>query len=1585
MYLFIGDLFQIDDSRTLPFAVAFLAFCLQILHFLIVSLKAFANQRSSPQEEASTIGVARSRAQGLAQNLKGLIDYHGYVVWLFMVARLAGCMVLTLLSILTVHGCGSKADLWDLTTLRDCPEIMMTGTYCYTTILAFITLLSKGWSTSVTRYNNAILLSGLAVYTYRDIWPLATYTQSPVDEAEGNILFMKIAVLVITALAIPLFIPRRYTPIDPKNPMPVPNAEQTASLFSLITYTFLDSTIFLGYKVPHLGVDQLPPLADYDAAKYRTDKAFPHIDPFSGARRRGLFFGLMRVYRKEYIIMALTISGYAVGGFAAPIGINRLLNYMETGRDQAQIHPWFWILWLFFGPMLQSLSAHWYLFTATKTLVLAEGLITQLVFEHSLRIRMKTETSNASTAQETPLETPQSNGKLSDSASSDSGSTTVDETAEHGPRNEIASDQSQTVTIVPSRDASIESSRTDAKKSSTTSETGKPASPKTPSSDNITGKINNLVTTDVNNIVEARDFLMIILYVPLQITFCLIFLYRILGWSAFVGVAVMTILLPVPLVIARMLQQAQVHKMKMTDARVEAVAEAVGILRMIKLFGWEKKMSERLHQTREDELKWIWKLKLLDNINGILGYTLPTLTMLASYVVYTVVMKKELTASIIFPSMTVFSMLREQFYRLLRQSLQIIQGKVSLDRVEAFLYETELLDSFTKKSSSSSESTFPSVAASNSDIGFKNATFSWSLEVEDGTATPSSRIFKLRIAGELLFKRNCINLIIGPTGSGKTSMLMALLGEMHFIPSGPHSWFNLPRDGGVAYASQESWVQNDTIRNNILFGSPFDEARYNKVLKQCALDRDLGLFDAGDATEVGERGITLSGGQKARITLARAIYSPAHIILLDDVFAALDVHTSSSIVEECFQGDLVKERTILLVTHNIALASPIADFIVSIGLDGQVKSQGTDISVALARNSTLVAEVEQAQEATEIGKQVMEPVPQKPTDGKLVVAEEIAEGHVTWKSIKLLLNSMGGNHPVLFFSIIFGLLLVNELTITFQTWFLGYWGTQYEGHQSSEVDAPFYIYIYSALLMGSIVMYTAAYIYYVIGSMRASKTINNTLVDSILGSTLRWLDETPTARIITRCTQDIRSVDGTIPQSLMWFTDCLCGLLMKLGAVILFTPLFVFPGLGVAAVGFYLGNMYLMAQLSVKREMSNARSPMLSNFSAAIHGLVSIRAYGAQNIFKTESLTRINLYTRVARTSWNLNRWIAVRIDFLGAAFTTALAAYLVYGVPVGASNTGFSLTMAVEFTMYILMLVRLYNDFEVSSNSLERIQSYLDIEHEPKPTVSGQPPAAWPTSGDLRVENLYARYSQSGPNVLRNVSFHVKSGERIGVVGRTGSGKSSLILALLRCILTEGTIYFDGIATSTINLDALRSSITIIPQIPELLSGTLRQNLDPFDQNDDAALNDALRSAGLFSLQDVTDEAHLTLDSKIANAGGNLSVGQRQIIALARAMLRRSKLLILDEATSAIDYKTDAVIQNTLRNELGNDVTIITVAHRLQTIMDADQIMVLDNGQMVEFGKPKDLLKNSEGMLRSLVDGSGDKDTLYALAGCSH
>lgn len=420
--------------------------------------------------------------------------------------------------------------------------------------------------------------------------------------------------------------------------------------------------------------------------------------------------------------------------------------------------------------------------------------------------------------------------------------------------------------------------------------------------------------------------------------------------------------------------------------------------------------------------------------------------------------------------------------------------------------------------------------------------------------------------------------------------------------------------------------------------------------------------------------------------------------------------------------------------------------------------------------------------------------------------------------------------------------------------------------------------------------------------------------------------------------------------------------------------------------------------------MSNAKAPVLSQVGTALSGLPSIRAYGAQDLFYSELKKRIDVLARTSYCFYDINRWVSIRMDFLGAIFGGVVAAYLAYGSKIPAGYAGFTLSSVLSFSSQILFWVRIYNLAEIQANSLERMLEFMRIDHEPAPIESGKPPAYWPSSGELRVEKLFARYSDDAPAILKNISFNVKSGERVGIVGRTGAGKSSIALALLRAIKTEGKVYYDGLATDEINLDSLRTNITLIPQQPELIHGTLRENLDPFGQHDDATLYDALNAAGFFNIKDLASQkpssdpvndmtgeqcvdgsepsAKIGLDTRVESGGTNFSLGQRQIIALARAIVRRSKLLILDEATAAIDYDTDTAIQNTLRTEFSKDTTLLTIAHRLQTIVDYDKIMVLDAGELVEFDSPNALLEKEDGYFRALVDESDDRDLLRNLAG---
>ncbi|KAJ7353080.1 multidrug resistance-associated ABC transporter [Mycena albidolilacea] len=1391
------------------------------------------------------------------------------------ISRLSGCLALLAISIR--NKTASLPSFWSLSL-----------TYVYVSLLTLLSICARRpICDHAARHSTFVLLSTLGVYLYRNVLPLGFPSGAPQDSEEGRIMWIVIALLVFIGLLVPLLSPREYTPVDPLNPMEVPNPEQTASILSLVFYAFLDPTIVLAHRLGRLPYDLLPPLADYDCAQYLRSRNFKYIE-----RRRHLFFGLVRVFHVEILILAATSAIIVLGKFVVPIGLNNLLHYIENKGADVSVRPWVWIVWLFAGPTVQDLGDQWYMFIVSRATVRAEAILTELLFEHALRIRIKSEPAAKGSAQDR----------------------------------------------------------------------------------NLLGRLNNMITTDIRLVIASKRLLLSLVYMPLMLVLCVWFLYAVLGWSAFVGMAITFAMLPVPGYVGKWVQTAQRNLAKKRDARVQTVTETINLLRMVKLFGWESNMSAEVDGKRQVELVYLWKRKVLDLVNGCIDILLPIITMLATYSTYVsaIIMKQELTASKVFSSMTVFDMFKTSVQGFLSSYTLYITSKVSLDRMDDFLRNTELLDVF-----SSEDRTVAVPSENQNDIGFHDATFSWSDTPAPGEDS-SARRFSLHI-DHLVFKQGCINLILGQTGSGKTTLLLSLLGETYFTPVSPQSWYSLPRAGGVAYAAQESWVQSATIKENIVFGGEFNAERYRKVLYQCCLEKDLELFAAGDEQVVGERGLTLSGGQQARVTLARAVYSQASILLLDDVLAALDVHTAKWIVDKCLGGDLIAGRTVLLVTHNIALVHSVSQFAVSLGVDGRIISQGS-VHDALAKDvkfSIKASDDQVRPEAADEGVNTSSTEKQA-AGGKLIVAEEIMEGAVPWSAVQMYLHALGGKYSTAFWVALLVSSILQNFAGTLQTWYLGYWSSQYDTRPASEVPVLYYLGVYGSVLLLLFFFYACGFLLYTFGILRASKSLHLQLVDSVLGTTLRWLDKTPTSRITARFTQDMGMVDGPIATGLWAVADSTVSLAITFGAIVLFTPVFFAPGITLFALGAFCGRLFMPARISIKREMSVARSPVLGHFAAAVTGLTSIRAYGCQRAFIQESLRRLDAYSRSARLSFDLTRWSAIRTDMLSNLFTASLAVYLVYFKNYSAANTGFSLHAAVKFSSTITSWILRLNDFQLLSNNLERIEAYTRIEQEPKPTKDGVPPTAWPTSGALAVRNLSARYSQDGPNVLHDVSFIAKSGERIGIVGRTGSGKSSLTLALLRAIITEGSVFYDGIASSSINLDALRSKITIIPQMPELLSGTLRRNLDPFEQFEDTELKRALGAAGLYSLQTEGAENNITLDTDISSGGNNLSVGQRQILALARAMIRQNKLVILDEATSAIDYQIDAVIQNSLRTGLGSDVTTLIVAHRLQSVMDADRIMVLDSGRIVEFDTPQNLLEIEDGRFRALLDGSEDRDALY-------
>ncbi|KAG8985598.1 hypothetical protein FRB90_004594, partial [Tulasnella sp. 427] len=1106
------------------------------------------------------------------------------------------------------HRKHKKGDAW--LSHHEWVEIAQCAFYGYTSLLALLTIAARRRLTRVvSTHLTTLLFVAWSVFAYRNLYPLATYTKHPVDASDGWITWVRVALLTLVGVVLPLIVPRQFVPINPKNPS-APNPEQTASILSFVTWSFLDPIVLEASRVSHLPYESLPKLADYDDAEHLMSQAAPLLDPSPKPRRdRHFVWGLLWLYRWQYVSLLLLTTIKAVFALISPIVLNKLLLHLETNGEGAVLKPWVWIAGLFLAPVLGTIGFEAYLFLTSKLVVHTEAIITQLVFNHALKIRMISETGNSngrnsggeSRAATASVHEPQHQ-------SEESGDTAAKGGQASAPKGKAPS-------VVPSG-----ASRSAPFKSDGDAQKDK----------NLVGRITNLISTDLGNIIEGPSR-----------TLHEHLVFMILGWAAFVGLGVMILTIPISGYVASFLNTLQVEQMKMTDARVQSVTDTLGVIRMIKLFGWERKIEAQVNERREAELKYLRKKQMFGLLNNNINHFLPVFTMIATFATYTLVMKKQLTASTIFSSIAVFDLIRERLFMTFYELPNVIGAKVSFDRVNGFLLETELLDRYAASNTAASLGALPPTADSEA-IGFRNAVFSWSANTPSapgGPLTPSRRNFRLRIEDDLFFKKGKLNLITGPTGCGKTSMLMALLGEMHFQPEILDSFYNLPRQGGVAYAAQEAWIQNAAVKDNILFGSPYDEDRYSRALKQCALERDLTLFEAGDATEIGEKGATLSGGQKARVSLARAIYSSAEIILLDDVLSALDAHTSRWIVDKCLGGDLVKGRTVILVTHHVAMLAPIADFVISMGFDSRIISQG-EAPDALKKDATLAAEVEEDKEIVEKKEEIAnhEGGPKRKdakTSGQLIAAEEIVEGRIGFAAFKFFFGMFGS---ALFWTAFTLAMCGSEVVNILQTWWLGYWARQYQEHTHPwEVKDQWYLGIYGALIVASIFIDNPGQVAFIIGSIKASRRTHNGLVQSVLGTTMRWLDSTPQGRIIARFTQDMRSIDTSIPRRFNTVVEIQISLLFHFGAIIIYAPTFFLPGIAVAAVGAWIGLLYMRAQLSVKREMSNAKSPLYSHLGDVIAGLTPIRAHGAEENFKIENMKRINYYSRPARTFYNLN------------------------------------------------------------------------------------------------------------------------------------------------------------------------------------------------------------------------------------------------------------------------------------------------------------------------------------------------------------
>ncbi|KAJ4954047.1 hypothetical protein NE237_030879 [Protea cynaroides] len=1036
-----------------------------------------------------------------------------------------------------------------------------------------------------------------------------------------------------------------------------------------------------------------------------------------------------------------------------------------------------------------------------------------------------------------------------------------------------------------------------------------------------------------------------------------------LGWSLvlqlFLGIGVLFFtvgvgVLPglVPLIIcsflnvpfAKFLQTCQSQFMVAQDERLRATSEVLNNMKIIKLQSWEDKFKNLIESFRQKEFDWLTKLQVTKAYGTALYWMSPMLISSVIFMGCAFWGSAPLNASTIFTILAALRMIAEPVRTIPEALTMMIQVKVSLDRLHAFLLEDELDDEHVQRSQPQ---------------GFENGVrihagaFTWDPYT---TATTLRRLdFEVR-RGEKVA-------VCGPVGAGKSSLLHAILGEIPKI-SGTVDIF-----GSVAYVSQTSWIQSGTIRGNILFGKPMDKTRYNNTIKACALDKDIESFDHGDLTEIGQRGLNMSGGQKQRIQLARAVYNDADIYLLDDPFSALDAHTAAIIFSDCVLGALAN-KTVILVTHQVEFLTA-ADRILVME-DGQVTQMGSYKELLTAGTAfeqlvnahkdsmTVLDTINRHEDESEVKDGSMGYYPKKqnseaeilvkPQAGiQLTEDEEKETGDAGWKPYLDYLSVSKG-------SLLLGLCTFSQTAFVALQLASTYWLAV--AIQIPQIDSGILIGTYAGISAISAVFaflrsWFAAHL-----GLKASKAFFLGFTDSIFKAPMLFFDSTPVGRILTRASSDLSVLDFDIPFAMSYVIAAGIEVLTTIGVAASVTWQVIFVAILAMLGTSYVQRYYLASARELIRINGTTKAPVMNYAAETSLGVVTIRAFDMMGNFFQNYLKLIDMDAKLFFHSNAAMEWLVIRIEVLQnlTLFTIALLLVLLPQGVVAPGFVGLSLTYALSLTTTQVFTSRWYSNLANYVVSVERIKQFMHIPPEPPAIVDDKrPPSSWPSQGRIDLLDLKIKYRPNAPLVLKGISCTIKEGTRVGVVGRTGSGKTTLISALFRLVEpVGGRILIDGLDICSIGLKDLRMKLSIIPQEPALFKGSIRTNLDPLGLYSDNEIWEAIEKCQLKST--VLSLPNL-LDSSVSDEGENWSAGQRQLFCLGRVLLKRNRILVLDEATASIDSATDAVVQRVIRQEFSS-CTVVTVAHRVPTVIDSDMVMVLSYGKLVEFDEPSKLME---------------------------
>ncbi|KAK4046142.1 hypothetical protein OIV83_006313 [Microbotryomycetes sp. JL201] len=972
------------------------------------------------------------------------------------------------------------------------------------------------------------------------------------------------------------------------------------------------------------------------------------------------------------------------------------------------------------------------------------------------------------------------------------------------------------------------------------------------------GKVNNLVGTDIDVITSSLTTALQLFGVLPKLVVSLIFLYFLLGWSAFVALGAIIAFAPVSTMVSKKYGNVQEEIMKATDKRITIVGELVSSIRVLKMLNWQDSSRKKIYDARETELARITKRAKVYAGLMFLSTGIPAVVTLSTFATYVFFRKQSLTASTAFTSMSLFGLLREAVISSTYLLSAFMRARVSLGRITRFIADTEELDDRPRMIKGDT-------------IEIKAGKFNFSRFGKGG--------FTLEI-DNLRLPMGKTTIVAGDVGSGKSALLNALLGEMH-TASGTLQY---PARMSTSFAAQSPWLQDDSVKANILFGNEYDEDRYYETLFACALESDIEGFPDGDETRVGEKGLSMSGGQKQRIALARAVYAKTDIVLLDDVLSAVDRVQDCELVVHMHEGRIQKQ------------GPPER----GLQPDGGSTAMGRTSSQSSLRSN----KKEQASGTDDgAGKNKHEQSYDEGNEG---------ENDISFKVYKRYFAAFGQSlRTRIVFWIVYAIinivahvLMLSQASCLFMIfgWFVGKWVNAGD----RDKRPGFYFSIYTAIQISGAVSLTAMYLMLIWGAINASRAIHERLTRSVFGAPFRFFDVTPQGAIVNRFSKDCEILDTEQVENLQPVLDYSVQVLFVAIIITVILPIFLLPAAVICLVFFFIGKVYVRNALAARKQVAAARSPLFSTLGDTTSGVVTIRAFERTRTFARAYLAHTDRYNQMQLYEDGLDRWLEERSDMVGATVSFIVGLLSLKG-GLSSGTTGFLVSTGLEFTSRILFVVRAINKNELSMNSVQRILSMSDIEQESPPSDEHEPPANWP-QGEIEFKEYSAKYAEDGPEVLHGLTFKIKKGEKIGIVGPSGCGKSSLSLAILRFIIPSGgSISIDGRRVDETNLESLRSRVTLIPQDPILFTGTLRSNLDPDNEYDDHELWQAIQRSGFAKQgeQGSRDSNGLSLDSAVHSSGSNFS--QETVIDYSRILVLDGGKVVEFDAPSALLDRPDS------------------------------------------------------------------------------